>query len=442
VSPHRDEAGGDAPRPSLLGAAAMTYGTNLATASLSLVNVLVVARTLGPAGRGDVAFLIAVATVSGQLAGLSVQEANGNLAGTEPGLRGRLATNSVLLALGLGAAAGLLVAGLVEVFPGVGGEVARPLLWVTLASLPLVLAKASLSFLVQADYAFGVTNLAWLLGPVTTLLTNGALALAGVLSVGSAIGAWIAGQALGVAVLVVHVVRHAGFAAPHAGTARRMLGFGARVHPSRLLTVGNYRADQWLVGSLAGSRELGVYSVAVAWAEAMYYLPGVLVMVQRPYLVRTTRAAAGQFAARVLRATLALAALLAGGLLLAAPVLCATLFGDDFGGATEQLRVLALAAFGIVALELLSGAMVAQRLPLGATIAVLVAFTLTLTLNLLLVPDEGGLGAAIARTAASTAGGVAAALCFSRALGVPLRDLVPRGNELPWLLRRVRRRRS
>ena len=427
-------------RPSLFGSAILTYGTNLTVAVLSLANVLIVARVLGPTGRGDVAFLIAVATMTGQLAGLSISEANGNLAGTQPRLRPALATNSLLFSLGLGAAAAVLVAGVVGIFPAVGGEASRTLLWVVLASVPLVIVRVYLSFLVQADYAFAITNLAWISGPSTTLVTNGLLAVIGGLTVGSAIAAWIAGQALGVALLAVYVARHAGFGRADPATARRALAFGAKTHVSRFLTVGNYRGDQWLLGSIAGSRELGIYSVAVAWAEALYYLPGVLVLIQRPELVRATRAEAAVFAARVFRAAIVLAGLLAAGLIVAAPILCVTVFGDEFGGAVSELRVLALAAFGIVAVELLSGALIAQRRPLRASAAVGVAFVLSVTLNLVLIPLEGGLGAALARTLAYSAGGFAAALIFTRTLRGRPRDLLPRGTEIPWLVGKFRRR--
>ncbi|MDX6630966.1 MAG: hypothetical protein QOH00_3212, partial [Gaiellales bacterium] len=42
----------------------MTFGTNLAVAVISLLNVLVVAWSLGAAGRGEIAFLIAVSTMT------------------------------------------------------------------------------------------------------------------------------------------------------------------------------------------------------------------------------------------------------------------------------------------------------------------------------------------------------------------------------------------
>jgi Na+-driven multidrug efflux pump len=70
--------------------------------------------------------------------------------------------------------------------------------------------------------------------------------------------------------------------------------------------------------------------------------------------------------------------------------------------------------------------------------AIGLAFALTLVLDILLIPSHGGLGAAIASTAAYTLGGVAVALTFSRGLGLPLRELLPRSREVPHLLRQFR----
>jgi len=40
---------------------------------------------------------------------------------------------------------------------------------VALASIPIVLVKLYLQYLVQAEYAFHVTNLAWIVGPLTVI---------------------------------------------------------------------------------------------------------------------------------------------------------------------------------------------------------------------------------------------------------------------------------
>jgi O-antigen/teichoic acid export membrane protein len=427
-------------RHSFLAAAALTYGTNLAVAVFSLVNVLVVARALGPAGRGDVAFLIAIAILTGNLSAFGVQESNANIGGSEPRLRPALATNSLILALAFGAVAAGAVAGATALFPAVGGELSPGLLWIALGSIPAIIVKAYFTFLVQADYAFGVTNAAWLVGPSTTLVVNGLLAALGLITVVSATAAWVAGQALGAAILLVYVARHAGFGMPDAGLAARSLRFGLKTHIGRFMAFGNYRVDQWFIGAISGSRELGLYSVAVAWAEILFYVPGVLVMVQRPDLVRASPADAAHLAARVFRVALLLALVVAGILVVAAPFLCATVFGEEFRGSIDDLRVLALAAFGIVALELLGSALNAQRKPLLTTAAIGVAFVATIVLDLLLIPQHGGLGAAVATSAAWSAGGVAVALVFTRTLPARLRELVPTGSELPWAWRMARAR--
>lgn len=427
-------------RSGFLTHAVATFGTYVSAAFLSLVNLFIVARELGPGGRGDIVFLVTVATIAGHLGSLSVQEANANLAGTEPESRPSLAANSVVLSLALGAVSAAVVIGLVSAFPAVGGPVDRTLLWVALASLPLVILRLYLHFLVQADYHFGVTNLAWIVGPVTTVLANGLLALLDQLSVATALAAWIGGQALGMVIMVLHVHRHAGFGRPSRKLAGRSISFGTRAHVGRTIAVGHYRVDQWFVGSMTGSRELGLYSVATAWAEVLSYLPGVLVLVQRPDLVRATRERAAAFASRVFRVAILITAPMSVAFIAAAPFLCVTILGDKFAGSVDDLRVLSLAAFGVVALELLGNALTAQRRPLLTTGAVSVAFVATIILNVLLIPDYGGLGAAIASVAASTAGGLFAALVFSRVLGSRLEELAPRLRDVPWLWNQLRSR--
>lgn len=427
-------------RPSLVKAALATYGTNLTVAMLGLVNVLIVARSLGAAGRGDVALLITIGTISSFLAAFGIQEANANIAGQEPARRGSLATNSILLALVLGVAAAGVVGALIAVFPAVGGDVNPALLPVALGSIAILLVRTYLMFLIQADYGFGVANLAWLASPVTSVTINLTLAVVGGLSVATAIGAWALGQVLAAAVLVVHVARHVGFGRPDWALARRSLSFGAQTHLGRFMGVGTYRIDQWFVGAIAGSRELGRYSVAVAWAEVLYYISGVLVMVQRPDLVRATRAEAVRLGATILRVAVILAVPLAIGLILAAPLLCVTVFGPDFTGSIDDLRVLALGVVGIVTLDLLGSALNAQRRPMLATAASGVAFATTIALDVLLIPTHGGLGAAIATAVAYSTGGLAAGIIFTRALGGRLADLVPQRRDVAWLRGLVRAR--
>jgi O-antigen/teichoic acid export membrane protein len=417
----------------------MTYGTNVGVAALSLVNVLVVARSLGPEGRGEVVFLTTVAVLTSALATLGVQQGIVNLASADPQLRRSLATNALVLAGVLGVIAMVCVGAVIAAFPAVGADSPTGLIWLSLASIPVVVLGTYLQLLIQAEYGFAFTNAVWLLPSVVNVAVNGLLAVLGVLTVASAVATWVAGQAAATALLAWYVARRsAGFGRPDLRLARRSLSFGVRSHVGSVMSLGNYRLDQWLLGSIAGTRELGLYSVAVAWSEALFFLPTALAAVQRPDLVRASPDEAGRSALAVFRAAILVTIPIGVVMILLAPVLCVTLFGEDFRGSIDDLRVLVPGAIGIVALKLMANAITSRDRPGLASIGIGIAFAATIVLDLILIPPYGGLGAAIASTAAYTIGGIAMALLAARVLGVGLGAFVPRRGDAVWLVEKGR----
>ena len=111
--------------------------------------------------------------------------------GLTPRGSARSATNSVGLALLLGAAALGLIAVLVTVFPAIAGDADTTLLWATLGFLPLLILQPFLRFLVEADYGFRVSNAARVIPPALNVAINGLLAAVGLLTVGSAVAVWL-----------------------------------------------------------------------------------------------------------------------------------------------------------------------------------------------------------------------------------------------------------
>jgi O-antigen/teichoic acid export membrane protein len=428
-------------RPSFFRSGVQTYFTQIATSALGLVNVLVVARALGPAGRGDVAFLTTIGFLMKNLGSLGVDESNVNFAGRDPRLAPSLATNSVILATLLGTIAVAAVLLLVAIVPGAGGHVAASQRWLVLAAVPLLIMNLYFQYLAMAAYRFTLLNITWLFPAVLTVASNGTLALLGSLTVTRAVAAWVVGQILSTAALLWYVTRRfGGFGRPSPSLARRMLGFGVKAHAGRVMLLGNYRLDQWILGAVSSSRELGLYNVAVAWSEGLFFLPQALMQVQRPDLVRSDRREAARQAAVVTRVTLVITAVLAGVLIGLAPFLCVTIFGSAFEGSVGVLRMLAFGGFGIAALKMLGSALTAQGKPLLETASIGVAFVTIVLLDILLIPSHGGMGAAVASVIAYSAGGLAVGVIFSRALGARLGDLVPRPSDIPWLIGRLRRR--
>ena len=434
------------PRSSLTAAASGTLAASVLGALLALVNVVLVARALGPEGRGEVTFLLTLAAFSAQVGSLGVHEANLNFAAAEGRLTGPLATNSVVLALVTGTVTAGAVGLLVALVPAAGGGTDAGLRWLCLAAIPLIVVVFDLRLLITAHHRFAFVNVAWLLPSLLNAVVNAALFAAGALTVGLAVGVWLAGQLLVALLFAAFVVRQlGGFGRPDRALAGRTLGFGVRANAGRLLNYGNYRLDQLLMGALSSQRQLGLYSVAVSWAEALFFLPSALASVQRPRLVRGTAQQAGEQTARAFRMLVLLTAVLAGAMAALAPLLCVGLFGAEFEDSVAQLRVLLLGSFGVVAVKLLGTTLTARGLPLRETAAIAVAFGCTITLDLLLIPAYGGMGAAIASTVAYAAGGATIVVIFARALDVAPLLLVPRvgdARQLAGLPRRLLRERG
>jgi O-antigen/teichoic acid export membrane protein len=426
-------------RPSFARSAALTYGSQVTAAFLGLLNVLIIARALGPEGRGSVAFLTAIAWLTASLATLGVQEANANLAAAEPRTRRALATNSVLFALGLGGAMFAALYALIAIFPGVAGESEPALRWLTFAFLPVIVLQFLLRFLIQADYGFAVVNAAFVLAPIMNVSVNGVFAAAGILSVESAVAVWLAGQALETLIFVWYIARRlAGFGAPDLALARRSIGFGAKAHTGRVMQLGNYRLDQWILGAVAGPRELGLYSVAVAWGEALWYLPTALSYVQRPDLVRAARHEVARQTALVFRAAILVTTVSVLVMVAAAPLLCVGVFGSDFRGSVDDLRVFVWGAFGVVTVKLLGNALVARGRPVLQSVGIAIGFACTIALDIALIPPFGGIGAATASMLSHTAAGVVVGVMFLKALEGRAADLVPRPGDLGAVWRRAR----
>ncbi|MDQ2676168.1 MAG: oligosaccharide flippase family protein [Actinomycetota bacterium] len=428
-------------RPPLLRAAATTYVARIGFAVLSFASVLITARVLGAEGRGSIAFLTMVGFFTAQLATLGIFQADANFAAREPHLTRSLAGTSLWLSAIFGSIAAGIVALLIAIFPAVGAGSDAALVALVLASIPVLVLQPCLDQLLRAHYHPSLANTGMLVLPVTNVITNGVLALLGVLTVSTAVFSWVGGWTLSTIVLAIGVSRRLdGFGRFDPKLARRMLGFGIKAYTARVLLLGNYRMDTWLLGGIAGPTQVGHYSIAVAWVEMLFFLPTAVVLAQRPDLVRATPAAAERSAALATRATILITLGLAAAMIALAPFLCVTVFGEEFRDSIEMMRILVIGVFGIIALKLLGNALTAQRKPMLETAAAAAAFVVILALDILLIPEHGGLGAAIASAIGYSVGGIAVALIFTRALNGRLRDLLPHIRDVRWLRNRLRRR--
>jgi O-antigen/teichoic acid export membrane protein len=222
--------------------------------------------------------------------------------------------------------------------------------------------------------------------------------------------------------------------------ARELARHSRGAHFSNILSFANYRLGYYAVAWFAGARALGVLSVGVALAEAIWLIPRSTALIQYVALVNAADKRAQTHAAlRGSRLTL-LATAGAVAVLAAVPAAwLAAVFGAEFGAARPV--ILALAP-GI----LINGAGMQASSYFGGVgrygvnnRASLLGLAVTVPACLLLVPWLGIVGAALGMSAAYAASVGYLFRHYRQATGALWADLLPGPADVRWLAQKLSR---
>lgn len=421
---------------------ALTAASHLALPLSAVATGPVLARALGPDGRGELAAVLAPIYLAALLATAGLPEAATFLVASARRAARATAAAAATMAGGLGVLAAVAV---VLTAPLVlrNSPENIPLLRTLALLLPLSLAGLALRGVVHGRSDFASLNAERWTSVLTRLVLIVALALAGALTVTSA--AWATnGTALLAAGYLLWRARslfrrtrdEADRSGPPWGALVR---YGLRVWAGSLSVLLILRVDQVLMAPLAPAAQLGFYAVAVAVAE----LPAAAFNAVRDVAFSTSASRADpQVVARACRTAVAVLAPACLALVVIAPPVVVIFFGQDFAPAVPMVRVLFVAAIPSGLATVAGAGLLALDRPGRLGIAQAVVAVVNVAAVVALVPSLGGLGAALASLAAYTLLAVAAVLLFTRASGLGLREvLVPRVSDVSVLVARLRLRR-
>ncbi len=159
------------------------------------------------------------------------------------------------------------------------------------------------------------------------------------------------------------------------------------------------RVDVVMLQSMSGDHEVGLYSAASKISEIMYFIPGVIVSSLSPTLVGLHATDHLQFERRLRQLYFVLAWLaIAFSVLLSlgATPLVELLFGHQFAAAAPVLAIHAWANVAVFLGVASSQYLVISGLQRFAFIRTLIGLVCNVLLNLILIPQHGAAGAAMA----------------------------------------------
>ena len=395
------------------------------------VAVLVIARALGPSGRGTIAFITVTALILGRASRLGVRDATIVFAARRAQTRSVLLSNLLLFGVISGLVFGGAIAALLALLTDIGpaGIGTAEIILVVLAIIAAGFVSDGYAFLLGVARvkarAFLTAAVPWayVLALAIASLTTG-------LSVTTVAVAWVATYAAGAVLIFSAAARGIGFGRPSSSLLRESITFGIRAWLGSLGTIVNARADQILMGFITTEATLGIYAVAVNGAEVLLYVPEATATALLPLAAQRSHERATEMTMRAFRrvAVVTITTVLAAAAI--GPPLYPVLFGAAFEPSVVPFLVLLPGAVGYAASMVFSNGLVALSSPTLSSLGPVTSVVTGLTLDILLIPHFGATGAAIAATAAFLVGGTVAAAAFRTRHRYPISALVPRGADV------------
>jgi O-antigen/teichoic acid export membrane protein len=384
-----------------LGNVAATFGTRLLLLIIGIVISVIIARALGPTGRGMYAAAFAVTAIGVQLGNLGLHASNTWLVARDRSLLGGLITNSLAVSALVGTV-GLVIGAIVTtLWPSVS-PIPASLMLLALVSIPVSLAYLLLQNLllgvgdIRAYNSIEIVNRALVVGGLVVLAIVGMLTPFSALAVSLVMIVAAGAMALGRA--------GAGVRLPLKPSRTLLLDsgrYGFKAYLAALLAFLVLRLDVLIVQWLSGATATGYYAVAATLTESLYIFPAVV-----GTLLFARLSALDDHETRWRQAKAAFWAV--GGLMIVAVVLAAVfaepvialLYGIAFEPATGAFVWLMPGLLFLSMNTVLMNYFASRGMPLVTIAGPAIALGANVALNLVLVPTYGIIGAAAASSVA------------------------------------------
>ena len=417
------------PAGSFRRAGLVTYGSTGLVVALSLVTGVLIARTLGAVGRGELTAIITAPIFVAWVGALGCSAAVTYHQSQNPGDTGRLL--GTWTAILVPAAVVSLIVGELLIPKLLAAQTAETVMLAQLFMLTVVLIMATEMFIgvVWGDQDFGFGNLLRVTPAVILAVAYTLLWMADTLTVVSAVVANVVVAGVLLMMSAGRVLRRHPFGRPDLALGKTTLWYGVRAHGDSLASITNTRLDLLIMPAFLGAASVGIYSVAANVAGVILAVCGSLADNVMPAAARRQHDAPALVVAS-LQVTLLLAGGLAAGIALIAGPAVTFIYGSDFAGSVTPLRLLLPGVVLMAGASVIAAGLYAMNRPFTAFAAQLVGMAVTVPGLIIFLPIGGPTAAALVSTFAYATVFAVVLTAYLRATHVRARDIV---TAAPWL---------
>jgi O-antigen/teichoic acid export membrane protein len=415
-------------------AVAQSVAAKLLIIAFNAATGILTARTLAPAGRGDLATLILWPIFLGSAITLGVPSALTYQLRRDPKNQSSLLTAALLLGLGCSLIA--IAIGVVFLPHWIPQYSPETILWarIFVCSAPLqslgLVGRAAL----ESRGNFTASNRLLVFSPMLTLVWL--IVLAATHSM-TPLRAAVAYVTVGI-IPVLWMLRqlHQEFRPAFtnlAASSRQLLSYGLRSYGIDLCGTMSLYVDQALVIRILAPEAMGIYVVALSLSRMLNAFHGSVVMVLFPRAVAQTPKVIHEMTSFSTRLSTLLTATAGLCIIAAGPQVLTLLYGHRYTQAAPILRVLVCEVVLAGATTVLSQAFMALGRPGVVTFFQIVGLLLTIPLMLLLAPRYGTLGAATALLLSTSIRFLLVLIGFPIFLKLPIPRIVASRSDFAFL---------
>lgn len=390
-----------------------TYATRVVILFLGLLSSIIIARILGPEGRGFYALAVAIGTIGVQFGNLGLHASNVYHVAIDRGLLVSLARQSMIISAILGGAISALVWGFFMLRPQLA-PLNEGLLLLSLAWVPFGLAYLLIQNLLLGIQEIRVYNR---IDIMVTLLGVAALISAFVLGITTVEAAFATGFLALVSGLIVALrFIHSSMPKPlHKALpvfSKKRLGFGLKVYITDFAAFLVFRIDLFMVKYFLGAEQTGYYSISVAVADMIYLLPVVIGTILFPRLISIpTPKEQWRFTGMVtFTVAIVMVVIVVGATFIIKPCIH-IFFGKAFAPSVPAFMWLLPGIYFISIQNVLVKYLAANGYPFVIVVIWIAALFLNIALNWYLIQPFGIIGASISSTISYSI--IAVLICFA-----------------------------
>ncbi|MDA3876477.1 MAG: flippase [Halothiobacillus sp.] len=382
-----------------------TLGRQVGAGLLGLVTAAIIARVYGPEGNGAFAIALLLPGMLGTFLNFGIGSANIYFLGSsQVTVREAIRTNLRfflwLMVIGLMVGVSVMIWKGEEFFPGV-----RPaLLWLALPIFPIALLSAFLMSIFQGLQEFRMYNKLLIIKPILFLGALSLVTLSGNKRLELLIGVQLLTSFI-VLVVTAVIIKRLYIASSEDGAttgdySKRAIGYGWKAHLGNILAFVNYKADIFLVNFFMTPLSAGVYVVAVALAERLWLISSAVSTVLLPRLAQLSSDEESRKRLTPLISRLVLMVTLIGSIALAlfSYPLILLMFGSQYMDSVLPVLILLPGIVILGGAKVWANDIAARGRPEINMYVSLVTLVANISGNLILIPQFGLAGAAVATT--------------------------------------------